>query len=178
MKKASKEAYGRVAGDRDLQLISRDIKNRGYLGIHELIYIAMWKLPENAEESEYGKIWKKVVETDPKEIEEITREAFKLADQDKVEEAIRLLNKLPRVKTRVASAILTFYDPKKFGVLDVNAWRALYKEEKEDFEPEDYRKYLGGIRKKARECGMTPRQVDLALWKIGQKSFRKKVKKD
>ena len=86
------------------------------------------------------------------------------------EKSVRKLTELYGVKTRVASAILTFYNPEKFGVVDVKAWKALYNEAKEDFEPEDYVKYLKDIRELAKKCYVTPRNVDLALWYMDRMS--------
>lgn len=101
-------------------------------------------------------------------IRNVTREAIELSGKDNVEESIKKLTELYGVGTRVASAILTFYDPERFGALDVNAWKALYSEERRVFEPKDYVRYLKDIRELARRCGLTPRKVDLALYSIGK----------
>jgi len=78
---------------------------------------------------------------------------------------------LPRgVGVRVASAILTFYDPDKFGVIDRFAWKALYGMDKDDFALEDYVKYLTEIRKMAAKYHTRTREVDLALWELGREA--------
>jgi len=104
-------------------------------------------------------------------LKKITSEAFKLADQDRIKEAVEKLRKLPEVGVAVASAILTFYNPNKYGVIDIYAWKALYDEQRKsgDFKPEEYVRYLKDIREIAttNKCNMTPRQVDLALWHLG-----------
>ncbi|MCD6256003.1 MAG: hypothetical protein J7J44_07010 [Deltaproteobacteria bacterium] len=104
-------------------------------------------------------------------VKEITQEALKLAAEDKVKEAIEKLIMLPRgVGVRVASAILTFYDPDKFGVIDRFAWKALYGMDKDDFALEDYVKYLTEIRKMAAKYHTRTREVDLALWELGREA--------
>ena len=70
---------------------------------------------------------------------------------------------------RVASSMLAFYDPDRFGVIDRFAWKALYRVDKEDFTPEDYVKYLTDIRKMATKYCMKTREVDLALWELGKR---------
>ena len=101
-------------------------------------------------------------------IKKMTKEAIELPKADKAKESVEKLNELHGADVRVASAILTAYDPSRFAVIDWKAWKALYdREKKEEFAPEDYVKYLQDVRKLAEECGMTPRKVDLALWKIG-----------
>ncbi|MEM3829195.1 MAG: hypothetical protein QXP36_08290, partial [Conexivisphaerales archaeon] len=78
------------------------------------------------------------MEKGAKEIENVTREAFKLAEEGDVEKAIEKLDDLYGVDVRTTSAILTFYNPQKFGVIDKNAWKALYDEDKNSFEAQDY----------------------------------------
>jgi len=66
----------------------------------------------------------------------------------------------PNVIVAVASAILTFYNPNKYGVIDIYAWKALYDEQRKsgDFKPEEYVRYLKDIREIATKCNMIPRQ--------------------
>jgi len=152
-----------------LHYIEKGIKERGYLTPPDLCYIFCWKYPAStlprgkAVSNAFKCIRKKGLEG----IIAITREAIELSKKDDIERSIEKLMELYGVSTRVASAILTFCDPDRFGVMDKNAWRALYREEKEEFEPKDYTRYLKDIRELAKKCGLTPRKVDLALWYIG-----------
>jgi type II secretory pathway component PulF len=58
-------------------------------------------------------------------IKQVTKEAIELADQQKVREAIIKLTEYPTklygVAVRVASAILTFYNPERYAVLDIHS---------------------------------------------------------
>ncbi|MBO3842215.1 MAG: hypothetical protein FGF48_07350 [Candidatus Brockarchaeota archaeon] len=60
-------------------------------------------------------------------------------------------------------------NPKKYGVIDVNAWFALTGRRKQGFNSENWIWYLKEIRRLARKHGKTPRQIDMALMKYGQK---------
>jgi hypothetical protein len=168
LKDALKKIYDIYGEDEDIRIIGEDIRRRGYLGPHELFYIVAWKLPRSAR-GNMGSKWGKIGRIEIEDLKKITSEAFKLADQDRIEEAVEKLRKLPEVGVAVASAILTFYNPNKYGVIDIYAWKALYNEQRKsgDFKPEEYVRYLKDIREIAAKCNMTPRQVDLALWYLG-----------
>jgi hypothetical protein len=168
LKDALKKAYDIYGEDEDIRIIGEDIRRRGYLGPHELFYIVAWKLPRRVR-GNMGSKWEKIERIEIEDLKKITSEAFKLADQDRIKEAVEKLRKLPEVGVAVASAILTFYNPNKYGVIDIYAWKALYDEQRKsgDFKPEEYVKYLKDIREIATKCNMTPRQVDLALWHLG-----------
>jgi hypothetical protein len=178
--KKLREAYSKAIEENkkleefDFDYVGKSIRERGHLTPLELLYIICWKAPSNV--GSRGRAVNEVfryfqdngIECLNK-IESITKEAIDLANKGMVEESIKNLIKLHGVQTRVASAILTFYNPKKFGVVDVNAWKSLYHERKTDFQPEDYVKYLKDIQELAKQCTLTPRAVDLALWYISSK---------
>ena len=148
--------------------ISKEIRKRGYLSPTELFYIICWKYPVQGKANAVNYGFESINKHGTEEIRKITSLAFKLAEEDRVKEANETLKQLYGVDVRVASAMLTFYNPEKFGTLDKLAWKALYKEIKESFHPEDYEKYLKDVREIAKRCNMTARQVDLALWEIGK----------
>lgn len=167
------EAYDRASSlDRVVEDYTRKLgrifTERGYLEPIEVFYFICWKSPAGAR---IPNTWLFELINNRESVKEITQEAIKLAAHDKVKEAIEKLITLPRgVGVRVASAILTFYDPDKFGVIDRFAWKALYGVDKDDFAPEDYVKYLTDIRKMAAKYRMRTREVDLALWELGKRS--------
>ena len=168
-----KEAYDRALSlDRVVEDYTRKLgimfTQRGYLEPIEVFYFICWKPPAGAR---IPNTWLFELINNRERVKAITQEALKLAAEDKVKEAIEKLIMLPRgVGVRVASAILTFYDPDKFGVIDRFAWKALYGMYKDDFTPEDYVKYLTDIRKMAVKYHMRTREVDLALWELGKRS--------
>jgi len=170
-----KEAYDRALSlslDRVVEDYTRELgrifTEKGYLEPIEVFYFICWKSPAGAQ---IPNMWLFELINNRESVKEITQEALKLAAEDKVKEAIEKLITLPRgVGVKVASAILTFYDPDKFGVIDRFAWKALHGIYKDDFAPEDYVKYLTDIRKMAAKYRTRTREVDLALWELGKRS--------
>jgi len=148
--------------------IGRQFRERGYLEPLEVFYFICWKSPAG---TSISNTWLFELINKRESVIKITREALKLSAQDRVKEAIETLIKLPiGVRVRVASAILTFYDPDRFGVIDRFAWKAIYGVEKDDFSPDDYAKYLMEIRILAEKYCMKTREVDLALWELGKQN--------
>ncbi len=89
------------------------IVNRGYLTKDELITIVKWKAARVAGQARLNS------ETD---VEEATRDAF--AAQDACTAAWRI-DSLHGVGIRMASAILTVFDPCRYTVMDQRAWASL-----------------------------------------------------
>ncbi len=89
------------------------IVNRGYLNMAELIEIVRWKSPRSTTYAQRNTA---------KQVADLTREAF--AAQDPCI-AARKLDCLHGVGVRMASAILTVFDPCRYTVLDVRAWASL-----------------------------------------------------
>lgn len=163
----SKKAIEKYGEDENvLHYVGQGIRRRGHLTPMDLFYIIVWKAPR--ETRRQGVAASHAFECIRKRgvwgIAELTWEALLLADNGEIEKSIEILSGLDGVKTRVASSILTFYRPDKFGMVDKLAWESLYTERKEEFEPSDYVEYLKDIRQLAEKCHVTPRIVDVALW--------------
>lgn len=79
----------------------------------------------------------------------------------------------------MASTILTVWDPKRFGIIDVNAWSALFpKRRLRQFEPRDYDEYVSILKELRRLTHLTARQIDMALWELwDQMKKRRKARR-
>ena len=137
------------------------IKNKGVI-----IGIIDWKASRNTKRAQKRVYW------GPKNVD-LTRRAFRLADEGKLEEAIRELDKIRWVAPRTASAILMFYNPKKFTVMDKFAWAALKHLQlvsETDFgykTAKDYPAYNNFCLSLAKAFDHSLRDADRALWFIG-----------
>jgi hypothetical protein len=141
---------------------SEILKNR-FLTKEQLFEIAYWKTPRKS------KIVKNS-ENNPQEIvKSITEFALKMTDE---KYKIRILCSLDGIGIPRASAVLTMSDPEKYGIIDVNAWFALFGEKKLYFTEDDWVDYLEKIRELAKKYEKTPRQIDMALMKYGQKRVK------
>jgi hypothetical protein len=131
------------------------------LNLCQLYQIALWKTKRSS----------KIVKHNPDEVVKgITELALKLTDE---RFKVRCLCVLKGIGVPRASAILAMYDPKRYGVIDVNAWYALTGKKKVSFNDEDWIYYLEQIRRLARKHAKTPREIDMALMKYGQKLMKK-----
>ncbi len=131
--------------------------------IDDLLKIGKWKFP----------LVGFIEQNSPESISKSTDSAFELARKGAAIEAVEELCKLNGVKTRMATAILTFYDPDHYTVLDWRAWRSLVHLRVLDafecwFEdPGDYPPYLDACRQLAAWFRHSLRDTDRALWELG-----------
>jgi hypothetical protein len=146
--------------------VSDRFRKNGFLTPIDLYLILIWKLEsfDNALESARAAITK----NSEKEIRNITATAIKHLNDKNVEEAIRELSKLNCVKERVASAILTFYDPVNYGVMDVHAFKTLGLPE--DYSPSRYASYLKELENLRKALGnFSCHQIEAALYMLDRK---------
>ncbi len=144
------------------------IVNRGYLNMAELVEIVRWKSPRSETYAQRNSC---------EEVKEITLEAF--ADQDPCS-AVRKLDCLHGVGVRMASAILTVFDPCRYTVLDVRAWASLERlgllrelglcSSMSPDSAETYGAYLSACRRLAVAHGINLRTLDRCLWVLNGES--------
>lgn len=176
---AYRNRYSFPLGEQVLERIGRLIRSQGYLTYDQLIEISDWKAgPRNRRH-----IKKKA----PKNVVEVTKHALSFEDDELRVRALHSPN-LHGVGVPIAPAILTFYSPKRYDVIDQHASRALYrnrevlqrkwglksrflrKKKLLGFTIDDYIEYLSIIRaiaekiSKESEVEFTPRDLDKALW--------------
>jgi thermostable 8-oxoguanine DNA glycosylase len=161
--------YDYHVGDEDVfEAVGSKVATRGYMNKDEFLKIVRWKAARSL---------RRAHENSPEKVEEVSKRAFSTTDD---RERIKILCELRGVAVRMASAILTIVYPEKYGVVDIRAWRALSdlnlleegkkNRDKNYYSIDDYLLYLDIIRQKAKEYGITPREVDKALWKYDEKS--------
>jgi hypothetical protein len=136
-----------------------------WIGTKENKGIVRWKAARALKRARWS--WK---------VPDSTREAFALASSGSkrgLVAAVKLLDELPGVGVRMATAILMFYDPGKFSVMDVNAWRSLVHlgfADAFDFwyeDAADYPAYNEACLVLSQEFHHTLRDADRALWTLG-----------
>ncbi|HDD69283.1 MAG TPA: hypothetical protein ENG61_02870 [Candidatus Korarchaeota archaeon] len=145
------------------KFVGERIRKKGRCSRVDLIMIGVWKFIGLKSLLNVNRIASK----DPQEIERITAEAFTslMDDEGRVEK----LSEIKGVGTALASAILTFYDPQNYGVIDENVWREVFGEEgRRSFSPRDYIRLLDKLREDARRCGMRVRDVERAYFQKGR----------
>lgn len=94
-------------------------------------------------------------------------------DEGSVREVLEALTAIRGVRVPVASAFLMAMDPKRFSIIDRQAYRALGVKKFRDGIP-DYLEYLWFCRKEAARLGVKLEKHDRALWQRGVELGRSK----
>jgi len=129
----------------------------------DLIQVVEWKFKDL--KGRKTRILELVAKNNDSEIRKISNHVFALTSKD---DHIKVNNlcMLHGVGPAVASTILTFHNPREYGVFDIHIWRELFGKESENlFTVENYLKLLSELRRIASDCGLDVRTVEKALFK-------------
>jgi hypothetical protein len=128
----------------------------------DLYQIVEWKFKETEEKKD--KVLSLVAENEDPTINRVSSQVFNVPiGQD----AFRIdsLTILHGISPVLASVILTFYDPKCYGIFEVHAWRALLGREPPNlYTTSNYLKLLGALRRTANKHNLEVRTVEKALF--------------
>jgi hypothetical protein len=157
----------------EAQLFSNDFRRpflaRGYLTREELAAIVTWKS---------GRHKTNILKNSADTVAVVTRQAFACPEPWL---AAWILQYLYAVRARVASAILTVFDPNRYTVMDVRAWSALERlglletlglaqyggVETADLDSQEtYAAYLHACKRLSREMQVSLRTLDRCLWTL------------
>jgi len=129
----------------------------------DLVEVVEWKFKDLPRRK--ARILGLIAKNDDTEIRRISRHIFGLSSKDDSYK-VNSLCILYGVGPAVASTILTFYNPKTYGVFDIHIWRELFGKEPEDlFTTENYLKLLAELRRIANKYGLDTRTVEKAFFK-------------
>ena len=149
--------------EKTYDLLSRlsGIKKQGFITKDQGIEILKWKSPRPL------RYYEKNSDSD---FREISRIAFS-SKEERVK--IHILTALEGVHYPAASAILMFYDKKKYPVIDIRVWQQLHNAglvktnpRGQGFRLNEWITYLNIIRNIASETNLTARQVEKRLFDI------------
>jgi endonuclease III len=104
--------------------------------------------------------------------EKINRLINEAVSESDPAESVEVLKELRGVADATATVLLTFAKPKEYTVMDVNALAALREfdvfDGSDEANSEEYPEYLDSVKGISEEFDMTLREVDRALWKLGE----------
>lgn len=107
-------------------------------------------------------------------IRRASREALRTPSERR---RLEVLTGLAGVSVPTASAILTLIDPRRYGVIDIRAWRLLYRMGAVRRRPggvgfrfADWERYLAILRHHARALRVSVRRVELTLFEYHRKT--------
>ena len=139
---------------KEFEDISKEIRDKDKLSHFEFLKIRNFKLQNSSRE-------------DTENIEQVTKKAFILAEEDKIEEAILELLKLHGVAIPIASTILAMKYPEKYCIIDRVVLTKLGKVEwlkKYLSDSGIYKKYLLLMREEAKDKNMALRDFERSLF--------------
>ena len=173
-----RDRYSFPLGEAILDEVGGELQRQGYVTYEQLLKISDWKAGRRNR--------RHIRRNSPQIVVKVTKYALSYEGDESRVSALCSPN-LHGVRVPVASAILTFYNPFKYGVIDQHTSRSLYRNRRalqEKFGPsrfferkklvgftvDDYLEYLRIIQKIAetvsKEMGtiFKARDVDKALW--------------
>jgi hypothetical protein len=129
----------------------------------DLLQIVEWKFKGNEKKKE--QVLEVVSKNDPAVVERISCQVFSVPGEEDVYR-LNSLMMLNGVSPVLASVILAFFDPKRYGVFDVNIWRVLLGNEPPNmYSAQNYLKLLAALRKTAGKQNLDARIVEKAYSK-------------
>jgi hypothetical protein len=141
------------------------IQKNKFLTKKDLIKIVKWKFPEGSKTFSRQLIILPLLQPiNDAHIRKITYCVFKIND-DRLR--LKLLCCIDGVGNAIASTILSFYNPKKYGILDIHSWRELFgKEPKDVFSNTKHTmKFFQKLREISSETQLSCRDIEKALFK-------------
>ncbi len=133
------------------------------LTLDDLAQVVQWKFQEAEEKKK--RVLDAVAKNDAAVVARVSSQVFNVPSD---EDAFRMnsLTMLNGVSPTLASVILTFFDPKNYGVFDVQIWRVLLGNEPPNlFTTQNYLKLLAALRKTAGKHNLDARIVEKAFFK-------------
>jgi hypothetical protein len=146
---------------KEQELGARFRRNKAFTR-EDLLQIVDWKFGDN--EQKRSRTAEAVAKNDEAIVTRISSQVFNVTE---TEDAFRMnsLTMLGGVSPILASVILAFFDPKQYGVFDVQVWRELLGNEPPNlFSTQNYLKFLASLRKTAIKNNLDARTVEKALF--------------
>ncbi len=146
---------------KEQELGARFRRNKSFTR-EDLLQIVDWKFGDN--EQKRTRTTEAVAKNDEAIVARISSQVFNVTE---TEDAFRMnsLTMLGGVSPILASVILSFFDPKQYGIFDVRVWRELLGNEPPNlFSTQNYLKFLTSLRKTANKNNLDARTIEKALF--------------
>jgi len=174
----AKEGYGyRFESSPEDDRTWTNFRRQGYMTLLELKGLSRWKTG--------GRQKANIVSNSQQAVKAVTCAATQVNSEVPNEPAlpIGILTSLHGVDIPTASTVMTVWEPQRFAILDIRVWQALGKAQSDafrsitskqgnrrPFRPYEVALYLGVIREVAAQTSLSCREIDKALWVLGEAS--------
>jgi len=158
------KAYGWQA-QRERELGAKFRKNK-QLTLKDLAAVVEWKFKNEPEKLQRAQ--ELVARNDEERVQRITSQTLSLPTADDIYR-LNCLTTLEGISPVLASIILTFYDPARYGIFDGAVWKGLLGNAPPGlYTPQNYIRLLTAMRKTAAKHNLDARIIDKALYKKAQ----------
>ncbi|MCL2358959.1 MAG: hypothetical protein LBH74_04280 [Nitrososphaerota archaeon] len=158
------KAYGWQA-QRERELGTKFRKNKA-LSMKDLIAVTEWKFKADPEKLQRAQ--ELVTRNTEEKVQRITSQILSLPNADDLYR-INCLTTLEGISPILASIILTFFDPTRYGIFDPAVWKGLLGNAPPGlYTPQNYLRLLSALRKTATKHNLDVRIIDKALYKKAQ----------
>ena len=147
----------------DEEILRKRFQTNNFMTKEDLTKIHKWKFQGNLV-GRQKRMLNLLKDFSDEDIKEFSKKAFKSKSD---EERIIFLSNIPSVKNSLSSVILTFYDSKNYGILDIHSWRELFGKEPKDIfsNRKKLLEFLNKLRDISVKTGLTCRDIEKALFK-------------
>lgn len=155
------KAFGWQA-QRERELGAKFRRNKA-LAVKDLAAVVEWKFKEDPEK--LARMQELIARNDEERVARISSQVLCLPQGD---DAYRLngLTALEGISPVLASVILAFFDPKRYGIFDQSVWKRLLGNPPPGlYSPQNYIRFLLALRKTAAKHNLEARVIDKALYK-------------
>jgi hypothetical protein len=155
------KAYGAQA-QRERELGAKFRKNKA-LSCKDLASVVEWKFADDTEKK--TRALELVARNDEEKVARITSQVLCLPMGDDMYR-VNCLTTLEGISPVLASVVLAFFDPKRYGIFDLRVWRPLLGNASAGlYTPQNYIRLLEAMRKTAAKHNLDVRVIDKALYK-------------
>jgi len=155
------KAFGWQA-QRERELGAKFRKNK-QLTCTDLAAVVDWWFNENQEKK--SRALELVARNDETKVQRITSQVLSLPQADDTYR-LNCLATLEGISPVLASVILTFFDPKNYGIFDQKVWKRLLGNAPSGlYSPQNYVRFITAMRKTAAKHNLDARVIDKALYK-------------
>lgn len=143
--------------------LRKKFQNQKFLTKEDLVRVVKWRFQGRLARRQ-EKLLELIEPVEDSHIESRSRATFRARDD---ETRLKFLFQIEGVRNILASAVLAFYDPDNYGVLDMGVWRALFGKEPRDIfvNPKRAIEFFEKLREISSKMSLPCRDVEKAIFK-------------